>query len=109
MNVREMNAGAMTRRMLWALAIAGMLFVVMASVAGAQSAPDNESTVVVEVVNEVPVVLVESAPDLAEMQRDAFFVQAALGWLDGESLDERGVHAPTLMEPARLERTDLRE
>ena len=44
MNVREMNAGAMTRRMLWALAIAGMLFVVMASVAGAQSAPDNEST-----------------------------------------------------------------
>ena len=72
-------------------------------------APDNESTVVVEVVNEVPVVLVESAPDLAEMQRDAFFVQAALGWLDGESLDERGVHAPTLMEPARLERTDLRE
>ena len=41
------------------------------------------------------------------MQRDAFFVQAALGWLDGESLDERGVHAPTLMEPGRLERTDL--
>jgi hypothetical protein len=70
-------------------------------------APDNEATVVVEVVNEVPIVLVESAPDLAEMQRDAFFVQAALGWLDGESLDERGVHAPTLMAPARLERTDL--
>jgi len=72
-------------------------------------APDNEATVVVEVVNEVPIVLVESAPDLAEMQRDAFFVQAALGWLDGESLDERGVHAPTLMEPARLERTDLQQ
>ena len=70
-------------------------------------APDNEATVVVEVVNEVPIILVESAPDLAEMQRDAFFVQAALGWLDGESRDERGVHAPTLMEPARLERTDL--
>lgn len=69
--------------------------------------PDNRATVVVEVVNEVPIVLVESAPDLAEMQRDSFFVQAALGWLDGESLDERGVHAPTLMEPARLERTDL--
>ncbi|NQV24195.1 MAG: BatA domain-containing protein [Rhodopirellula sp.] len=72
-------------------------------------APDNEATVVVEVVNEVPIILVESAPDLAEMQRDAFFVQAALGWLDGESLDERGVHAPTLMEPARLERTDLQK
>lgn len=69
--------------------------------------PDNEATVVVEVVDEVPIVLVEGAPDLAEMQRDAFFVQAALGWLDGESLDERGVHAPTLMEPGRLERTDL--
>lgn len=72
-------------------------------------APDNEATVVVEVVNEVPIVVVESAPDLAEMQRDAFFVQAALGWLDGESLDERGVHAPTLMDPARLERTDLQQ
>ena len=69
--------------------------------------PDNEATVVVEVVNEVPIVMVEGAPDLSEMQRDAFFVQAALGWLDGESLDERGVHAPTLMEPGRLERTDL--
>lgn len=70
-------------------------------------APDNQATVVVEVVDEVPVVLVESAPDLAEMQRDAFFVQAALGWLDDESFDERGVHAPTLMEPARLERSDV--
>ncbi len=44
MNVREMNAGAVTRRMLWALAIAGMLFVVMASVAGAQEVGDNEHT-----------------------------------------------------------------
>ena len=74
-------------------------------------APDNEATVVVEVVDEVPIVLVESAPDLSEMQRDTFFVQAALGWLDVESLDERGVHAPTLMEPGRLERivTRLRD
>lgn len=72
-------------------------------------APDNRATVVVEAVDEIPVLLVESAPQLAELQRDAFFVQAALGWIDGEPLDERSVYVPTLIRPERLTRLDLTE
>lgn len=70
-------------------------------------APDNSATVVVEVVDEVPVVLVENAPELAEMQRDSFFVQAALGWIDGETMNEQGVHVPTLTDHERLSRLDI--
>ncbi len=69
--------------------------------------PDNRATVVVQVVDEVPVLLVEDAADLAEIQQDAFFVQAALGWIDGEPLDERGVFAPQLADSERLERMNL--
>lgn len=71
-----------------------------------QLAPDNRSTVVVEVVDSVPVFVVESAPQLAEMQRDSFFVQAALGWMDGEPLDAKGVHEPTRIAPEDLARFD---
>ncbi len=69
--------------------------------------PDNRATVVVQVVDEVPVLLVEDAADLAEIQQDAFFVQAALGWIDGEPLDERGVFAPQVVDSQRLERMNL--
>lgn len=72
-------------------------------------APDNRATVVVEVVDDIPLLLVESSPDLTEFQRDAFFTQAALGWLEGEALDTRGVHVPTLIEPDRLSRMNLDE
>lgn len=67
---------------------------------------DNRATVVIEVVNEVPVLLVESSPQLAELQRDAFFVQAALGWIDGEPLADRGVHVPVSVS-TDLSRVDL--
>jgi hypothetical protein len=70
-------------------------------------APDNRATVVVEVVDAVPVSVVESAPNLAEMQRDAFFVEAALGWIDGEPLAAKGVHEPTMIPPEDLARFDL--
>ena len=68
---------------------------------------DNAATVVIDVVDEVPVVVVESSPELAEMQQDAFFVLAALGWIAGEPLDARGVHVPTLISPGRLASFDL--
>lgn len=68
---------------------------------------DNGSTVVVEVVDEIPIVLLEDSPQLAEMQQDAFFVQAALGWLDGQPLADRGAHRPLLVDSERLERMDL--
>lgn len=70
-------------------------------------APDNDATVVVEVVDAVPVDVVESSPNLAEAQRDTFFVQAALGWIDGEPLDAKGVHEPTVIHPDDLARFDL--
>ncbi|QDU38067.1 hypothetical protein Mal4_23870 [Maioricimonas rarisocia] len=72
-------------------------------------APDNRATVVVEVVDDIPLLLLETAPDLAEFQRDAFFTQAALGWLEGEQLSARGVHVPTLVDPERLDRMNLDE
>lgn len=72
-----------------------------------QLAPDNQATVVVEVVQQAPVLLVESAPDLAEVQQDAFFIQAALGWIDGEPLDEKAIYVPTLTDPAKLAQIDL--
>ncbi|HUQ72001.1 MAG TPA: BatA domain-containing protein [Planctomycetaceae bacterium] len=68
---------------------------------------DNRGTVIVEVVDRIPVLVIESDPAAAEFQRDAFFVQAALGWIDGESLDVQGVHVPTLVTPEQLDRTDL--
>lgn len=70
-------------------------------------APDNEATVVVEIVDEVPVLVVEGAGDLAEIQQDAYFVQAALGWIHGEPLETRAVHVPTLVDPERLGQADL--
>ncbi|MEO2019747.1 MAG: hypothetical protein ABGZ53_35895 [Fuerstiella sp.] len=69
-------------------------------------APDNSATVVVEVVEQVPVLLVEASPGRAEME-DTFFVQAALGWLDGEPLTEKGVFEPVVVTPTRLERISL--
>ena len=72
-----------------------------------QLAPDDMGTVVIEVVESVPVLVVESAPGLAEIQRDAFFVQAALGWIDGEPLAARGVHQPTVVGPEDLAHLDL--
>ena len=72
-----------------------------------QLAPDNRATLVVEVVEQAPVLLVESALELAEVQQDAFFLQAALGWIDGEPLDEKAIYTPTLIEPDDLARADL--
>src|SRR5690606_11156632 len=47
------------------------------------------------------------SPLLAEMHQDAFFVQAALGWIGGRPLPDRGAHKPTLVGSDRLERMDL--
>jgi hypothetical protein len=70
---------------------------------------DNEATTIIEVVENVPILLTESSPGLAEMQRDAFFVGAALGWIDGGPLDERSVFAPRLIAPDDLSFTELND
>lgn len=72
-------------------------------------APDNEETVVVEVVDEVPVLVLETAPEFSELQRDAFFLQAALGRLDDDERSERGVFVPQLVDEERLERVHLND
>ncbi|MCH5374459.1 MAG: VWA domain-containing protein, partial [Planctomycetes bacterium] len=70
---------------------------------------DNEATTIIEVVESVPILLVESNPNLAELQRDAFFVQAALGWIDGQPLDERSVYVPRLIGPDELSFVELND
>ncbi|MCA8995419.1 MAG: BatA domain-containing protein [Planctomycetaceae bacterium] len=70
---------------------------------------DNVSEFVIEVVEQMPVLLVEGSPELADLQRDAFFVEAALGWVDGERKIERGVYLPTVVTPDRLSFLDLSE
>jgi hypothetical protein len=72
-----------------------------------QLAADNQATVVVEVIEQAPLLVVESAADLAEVQQDSFFLQAALGWMDGEPLDEKAIYTPTMIEPDDLARADL--
>lgn len=70
---------------------------------------DNQETLIVEVVDRIPVLVVECSPAAAEIMQDAFFVQAALGWVDGEPLATQGVYVPTLMTPEQLERTEFND
>lgn len=70
---------------------------------------DNIASLIVEVVDRLPVVVVEAATDYAEMQQDSFFVQAALGWIDGQPLNDTSVYVPTLITPDELPTADLSE
>src|SRR5690606_38793004 len=45
---------------------------------------DNAASLVVEVVDRVPILLVEGAEELVEIQQDAWLVQAALGRVEGD-------------------------
>lgn len=68
---------------------------------------DNELSLVVDAVDEIPIVIVEESFDLAEMQQDSYFVQAALGYVNGEALEARSIYRPTLMAPEELATADL--
>lgn len=68
---------------------------------------DNKATVVVEVVNEVPVLIVGNTAGLAAIQQDGYFVQAAMGYPGGEPQATRGVHQPEVVSPDALSRIDL--
>lgn len=72
-------------------------------------APDNHETLIVEVVDHIPILVVESAPASVEILQDSFFVQAALGWIDGEQFATQGIYVPTLVTPEQLERTEFSE
>lgn len=68
---------------------------------------DNTASLVVDVVDRIPIVIVESADHLAEMQQDSYFVQAALGWIHGKPLNASSIYVPTLVTPDELHTTDL--
>ncbi len=70
-------------------------------------APDNRAAVVVEVREEIPVLVVEAAAGQAELQQDSFFLQAAMGWVNGEALEQHSVFRPVLVAPEELESIGL--
>lgn len=74
-------------------------------------AADNRASVVVEVVEEIPILIVEGHPDLSTAQQDSFFVRAALGWLDeagsDAGSDAGSIHVPTIVQTADLARQPL--
>ena len=75
-----------------------------------QLSGDNAASIVVEVVDRVPILLAESAGELAELQQDAFLVRAALGRIAGNETDDyRAVFEPRSVAPERLETIDLDE
>ncbi len=72
-----------------------------------QFVPDNQDVLIVEVRDEIPVLIVESAGDTEDVEQDAFFVQAALGWIDGERVDQTSVFVPKTVSLLQLTRMDL--
>jgi len=68
---------------------------------------DNTAGVVVEVVEEVPVLIIESESRLADSQQDSFFVCAALGWLHGKATVGKAVYSPTVLPLERIDSIDL--
>lgn len=76
--------------------------------AGDDLPPDDCDSIVIEVVERVPVLLVEGSDGFAEMQQDAYLVRAALGQIEGdESANWRDVYEPRTIPPQRLESIDL--
>lgn len=70
-------------------------------------AADNRATVVIEAIEEIPVLVVEAAAGQAELQQDAFFLQAAMGWVNGEAMSQHSVYRPVTINPDQLEGTSL--
>lgn len=68
---------------------------------------DNQDALIVDVRDEIPVLIVESASDLEDVEQDAFFVQAALGWIDGERVEQSSVFVPKTVSLLQLMRMDL--
>lgn len=71
---------------------------------------DNAGTIVVEVVERLPVLLVETVGELAELQQSTFLVRAALGRSEENQHDGyRAVFEPLSVPPDRLETIALDE
>lgn len=70
---------------------------------------DNVAAVVIEVREEVPVLLIESAADQPSIHQDTFLVQAAMGWQDGAPLEQHSVFRPVVVAADELESITLSE
>ncbi len=46
--------------------------------------------------------VVEAASGQSELQQDSYFLQAAMGWINGEALDQHSVFRPVLVKPEEL-------
>lgn len=68
---------------------------------------DNRTHGIVEVASSLPVLLVEDNFSSAELQRDAFFVEAGLGWIDGQPSSAGVLFEPTIITSDDLARTSL--
>lgn len=64
---------------------------------------------VIEVRDEVPVLVIESASGQPEILQDSFFVQTAMGWIEGEAMEQHGVFRPVIVAPEDLETIALAE
>lgn len=108
--IPALAAGAI-HEVLWKQAFSTLgVFVISAEVTGLDVLPaDNHDTLIVEVVDRIPVLVVEASPNAAEVLQDGFFFQAALGWVNGEPLPTQGVYVPTVVTPEQLDRTELNE
>jgi hypothetical protein len=108
--IPALAAGAI-HEVLWKQAFSTLgVFALSAEVTGLDVLPpDNHDTLIVEVVDRIPVLVVEASPNAADVLQDGFFFQAALGWVNGEPLPTQGVYVPTVVTPEQLERTELDE
>ncbi len=85
-------------------------YVVTCRVAGSDSlAADDENSAVIQVVRQVPILVVDEQQEFAELQQEAYFVQAALGWKYGEPLQQHTVYTPRVVASGELPELNLNE
>ena len=71
-------------------------------------AADNENTIVVEVVDRIPVLIVIDSPPYGEIESDSWFIEAALGRI-GDDQDWTSVFEPSVVQSTELGNTPLGE
>ncbi len=69
---------------------------------------DNDNSLIVEVVQGLPILVVENSPSYAEVQSDSWFIEAALGRAAAES-EWTSVFQPTLIQAKELPDAPLGE
>ncbi|MCG6155916.1 BatA domain-containing protein [Rubinisphaera margarita] len=85
-------------------------YVVTCRISGSDSlAADDENSAVIQVIREVPILVVDEQQEFAELQQEAYFVQAALGWKYGEPLQQHTVYTPRVVATEELPQLNLND